>query len=287
MGRVSRFAYDAMASLAFIKKAVEARPDVIFIPKAENLHSRAILEAKKRTGARLVVWYPDNPFRAENTSMNVLRNLERTDLFYIWGKFLIDPLISAGCRRVEYLPFAFDPELHDLSEMSVEQDIPCQHVGSYSEEKRDALLPLADAGLQIWGPGWDLEKRQNGPLASCVRGPGLYGREMVEAYRRAIVVANPIRLQNMPAHNLRTMEAAGIGGGVVLTQRTDEQSKELFMEDQEILCYANAGEMKEKALWAVKHPENTAAMAQRARENVFARHLLQHRIEKILHDISQ
>lgn len=286
MGRCARAAFDAAASVAFVRKATEFRPDVLFMPKAENLHSRAVREAKMRTGARLVVWYPDNPFRAENTSMNILRNLERTDIFYIWGRFLIDPLRSAGCLRVEYLPFAFDPELHDLSDSAVERDIACQHVGSYSEEKRDALLPLADCGLQIWGPGWQLETANRGPLAHCIRGAGLYGREMVEAYRRSLVIANPIRLQNMPAHNLRTIEAAGIGGGVVLTQRTKEQAEDLFTENEHLLCYDSPDEMKEKILWAERHVNELSLMARKARERVFSEHLLQHRIQQIVRNLT-
>ncbi len=287
MGRLTRTVIDFAASIAFVRKAAAVAPDVLFVPKAENLHHRAMRAAKDKCGAKLVVWYPDNPFRAENTSMNILRGLELVDIFYIWGKFLLDPLRSAGCARVEYLPFGFDSELHDLSERSLRPDIACQHVGSYSTEKRDALLPLAECGLMIWGPGWEMEMRRHGPLAKCVKGLGLYGHEMVDAYRQAIVIANPIRRQNMPAHNLRTIEAAGIGGGVVLTQRTKEQAEELFTEDKHLLCYDCAEEMAEKARWALEHPHLAAAMAARARERVFEQHLLEHRIENILADVRE
>jgi spore maturation protein CgeB len=285
MGRITRSIYNTAASIAFIRKATSLRPDVLFMPKAENIHSWCVKEVKKITGARLVVWYPDNPFRAENTSMNILRNLEHVDVFYIWGRFLIDSLISAGCRNVKYLPFGFDPELHDLTDTPVDRDIPCLHVGSYSEEKRDALLCLADSGLQIYGPGWETEVSIRGPMATCVKGDGLFGRDMVEAYRRAVVVANPIRLQNMPAHNLRTIEAAGIGGGVVLTQRTREQAEELFHEGHHILCYGTQEEMVNKVRWALANRNAASEVAKRAREHVFAMHLLEHRINQILADL--
>lgn len=287
MRRPIRDVYDLAASREFVRVAERAKPDVIFMPKGENLHHRAVREAKERTKARLVVWYPDNPYRAENTTMNILWNMLHVDIFYIWGKFLLEALRSAGCRRPEYLPFGFDPDLHGIYERSgsVQRKAGCVHVGSYSEEKRDALVPLAECGLRIYGPGWEQEKLRGGPLAQCVAGSGLYGAEMVKAYKEADVVANPIRLQNMPAHNLRTIEAAGIGGGVVLTQRTPEQARELFTEDEEILCYGSPEEMREKALWAAAHPEKCAEMARRARERVFREHLLQQRIDKILEDL--
>ena len=284
LGRVVRFTYDMAASLAFVREVDRIKPDVVFMPKGENIHHRAVREAMERSKAKLVVWYPDNPFRAENTSMNILKNLERVDLFYIWGRFLIDPLKAAGCRRVEYLPFAFDPFLHDLTGDQIARDIPCKQDGSFSEEKRDALLPLASCGLQIWGPGWETERIRGGALAGCICGSGLYGKDMVAAYRRAVVIANPIRFQNMPAHNLRTIEAAGIGGGVVLTQRTHEQSEELFVEDEHVLCYGSAEEMKEKAIWASGHTETCGAMAAKARERVFEQHLIRHRVAQMLKD---
>lgn len=284
MGRAARTAFDLAISLKFVHKATTSKPDILFIPKAENLHFRAVRAAKKRTQSKLIVWYPDNPFRSENTSMNILRRFDDVDVFYIWGKFLMDSLKAAGCRRVEYLPFAFDPKLYDLSGNLPQPEIACQHIGSYSAEKRDALLPLADCGLQIWGPGWECEIQKNGPLAKSVKGSGLYGKDMVAAYRHSIVVANPIRLQNMPAHNLRTIEAAGIGGGIVLTQRTKEQAEELFTENENILCYGSAHEMVEKVNWSIKNPHICKKMAASARERVLKEHTLEKRIQKILLD---
>jgi spore maturation protein CgeB len=284
LGNTARIAFDLAMAIYFVKKVASIKPDILFIPKAENLHFRALRAAKKNTKAKLLVWYPDNPFRPENTSMNILRRFEDVDIFYIWGKFLIDPLKAAGCSRVEYLPFAFDPELHDLSENQINSEIACQHIGTYSLEKRDALLPLAECGLQIWGPGWEMETKDKGPLAENIKGSGLFGQEMVDAYRRAVVIANPIRLQNMPAHNLRTIEAAGIGGGVVLTQRTKEQAEELFVEDEHILCYASADEMKEKAEWAIRNRHLAKKMAELAREKVLTHHTLDKRIKKIISD---
>lgn len=284
--RPVRTVLDLAASAAFVRHVCALRPEVVFMPKAENLHHRAVREALDRTGARLVVWYPDNPFLADNTSFHILRNFAQCDLFYIWGKFLVEPLRSVGCRRVEYLPFGFDPELHPEVPSTGGEPIPCLHIGAYSEEKRDALVPLAGSGLSIWGPNWHEEVERGGPLAGCVRGGGLYGREMAETYGRALVVANPIRLQNMPAHNLRTIEAAGIGGGVVLTQRTVEQGRELFTEDEHLFCYGSAAEMQERVEWAVAHPGEVRTMSARARQHVLRHHLLEFRIRRILGDLN-
>jgi spore maturation protein CgeB len=88
----------------------------------------------------------------------------------------------------------------------------------------------------------------------------------------------------MPAHNLRTIEAAGIGGGIVLTQRTKEQAEELFTENENILCYGSAHEMVEKVNWSIKNPHICKKMAASARERVLKEHTLEKRIQKILLD---
>ena len=105
--RAERLAYDSFASKAFYDAAKEFRPDIIYMPKAENIHSYAVRKTLEETKSRLVVWYPDHPFKADQTSMNILRDLKRCDFFYIWGKFLVDSLRTAGCKSVDYLPFGF------------------------------------------------------------------------------------------------------------------------------------------------------------------------------------
>ena len=122
LNRGERVVYDAIASMRFYKACRDFKPEVLFMPKTENIHSYAVKRALEDTHARLVVWYPDHPFKADQTSMNILRSMKRCDIFYIWGKFLIDSLRAAGCRRVEYLPFGFDPVLHPSeTELSAEK----------------------------------------------------------------------------------------------------------------------------------------------------------------------
>src|SRR4029077_6410690 len=97
LSRAERPIYDALMSTRFYYACREYKPDVLFMPKAENIHFYAVKRALEETGARLVIWYPDNPFKADQTSMHLLRDLRRCDIFYIWGKFLIDTIRAAGC----------------------------------------------------------------------------------------------------------------------------------------------------------------------------------------------
>lgn len=288
--RIEREICNALASISFYRTVLAFQPNVIFLPKAENIHSYVVANALRKTNSRLVIWYPDNPFKADMTSMNVLRNLKRCSAFYIWGKFLVEPLRSAGCSRVEYLPFAFDQEMHPLDAEVTEQErsrFSCDvcFIGAWDREREEDLAPLAEFDLAIWGPGWAENLSSDSPLKAHVRGSGVYNQDLVKAYRCAKIVFNHLRRHNGPAHNNRTMEIAGIGGGVQLVRRTPEQAGELFIEGQHLLCFESVAEMKAQVVKILKNPENARQMSKYAQEWVFDRHLLKDRLKQILSNL--
>ena len=291
LSRAERIAYDAVASLRFYQACRDYKPDILFMPKAENIHSYAVRRVLEETRARLVIWYPDNPFKADQSSVNILRNLKRCDIFYIWGKFLVEPLRAAGCRRVEYLPFGFDPVQHPPEatttpeeQISFKSDI-C-FVGTWDSERESALLPLADFDLGIWGPFWKERVDRRSPLYPKIRGVGVFGAVMVKAFKSAKVVFNHLRLHNGSAHNTRTMEITGIGGGPMLVRRTIEQSRELFVEGEHLVCFENAQEMQNAAHDLLSDSNAKLSMSRRAQERVFSQHLLSFRFDQMLHDLS-
>lgn len=287
-----RMAYDALASLRFYRLAKSYRPDVLFLPKAENIHSYAIKRILEECRARLVIWYPDHPFKADMTTMNVLRNLRRCDRFYIWGKFLVEAIQAAGCPRVEYLPFAFDPEMHRLDLEVLNSDraryaSDISFIGAWDREREEDLKPLSEFNLAIWGPGWSTNLSKKSPLQEKVKGGGIYKDDLVSAYRSSNVVFNHLRRHNGSAHNVRTMEVGGIAGGIQLVRRTHEQAMELFEEDKHLLCFGSNEEMVEKVHWALNHKEETVTMAKQMQNHVFERHLLKFRIKQILDDLQK
>lgn len=290
MAHGTKAIYNAISSIAFLKKATAWKPDVIFIPKAENIHSRAVKIAKQRTGAKLITWYPDHPFKADMTSMNILRNLPRYDIFYIWGHFLVETIQAAGAKRVEYLPFAFDPSAHP-SEVTISANdrlkYSCQvcFVGAWDAEREHDLEALCDFDLAIWGPGWRENISKSSPLLSKIRGGGLFNEELVKAYLCSSVVFNHLRKHNGSAHNMRAMEIAGIGGGIQLVRRTPELALELFKEGEHLLCYGSDAEMRRQVQKAIHDSKSGSSMRFAARDHVFSDHLLEYRIHRILADL--
>jgi spore maturation protein CgeB len=290
LGRVARAFHDLVANLELLRTVRRLKPNVLFLPKAENIHSRAVKIAVAATGARLITWYPDHPFKSSMTSMNILRNLPEYDLFYIWGRFLIDSIQSAGAPDVRYLPFAFDPETHQSKIEPSNEDLKnfgCEvcFIGAWDKERERDLEPLASFDLAIWGPGWLENLDKSSPLRKFVRGAGVYNENLVKAYKSSKIVFNHLRLHNGSAHNVRSMEIAGIGGGVQVVRRTPELSKELFQEDEHLVCFQGHDELKQKIQFLLDNPTIAKKLSASARKKVFSNHLLKYRIEKILYDL--
>ncbi|MFZ4773870.1 MAG: CgeB family protein [Terrimicrobiaceae bacterium] len=282
--------YDAIASWRFYHFAKSFRPELLFIPKAENIHSHAIKRILEETKSRLVMWYPDHPFKADMTSMNVLRNLRRCDKFYIWGKFLVDSIKAAGATSVDYLPFGFDPEMHPLhTEVSLaDKNIyasKISFIGGWDLEREHDLSVLAPFGLSIWGPGWVENLPKGSPLKNSVRGSGLYNQDLVKAYKTSQIVFNHLRKHNGSAHNMRTMEIAGVGGGVQLVRRTDEQCKELFIENIHLLSYSTHHELINLLKDDYFASIDFRIISENAKARTLERHLLAHRFNKIMSDL--
>ena len=290
MSRPERSAYDVLASSRFLTDCKRFRPDVVFTQKGENIHSYAIRRALEETGSRFVLWYGDNPFRAEVTTFNVIRNLRRCDIFYSYGKFMIETLRSAGCRRVEYLPFAFDPVVHPPdtaiadSERAHFQSEIC-FVGTWDAQREAALALLTGFDLAIWGQFW---KERIGPetaLGRCIRGGTTWGDQMVKCFKGTRVVLNFLRDFNHTSHNFRTMEATGSSGGALLTKRTVEQAEQLFTEGEHLFCYGDIPEMPELLSDMLANSCRLEAASSAARKHVFENHLLKYRIQQVLTDL--
>ena len=80
------------------------KPDLILILKGWLLKPHTITRIKEENPvAKILCFNPDNPFNTwHHGSSNVWirKSIPLYDIYFIWGKFLIDPLLKAGAKRV-------------------------------------------------------------------------------------------------------------------------------------------------------------------------------------------
>jgi spore maturation protein CgeB len=233
----------------------KAKPDLIFLIKAETITAKTLDYIKKTYGSTIVNFYPDNPFVLWNGNSNaeVLKSLPLYDCFLSWSKILIPALQSTGCKQVYYFPFAYDEELFVEQITITEQDeakytADICFIGTWEPMREQWLSQLVQRlpslSLAIYGNQWNT-KCIDTVLKKSIRGPAVYKQEMIKAFRLSKIVLNFIRQQNTTSHNMRTFEVPA-SKAFLLTERTTEQAQELFIENENIACFSTPDELIRK-----------------------------------------
>jgi len=205
------------------------------------------------------------------------------DCYFTYSRKLIPKLYKLKAKRVEHLPFAWDPELHppiNINSDDIQKyksDIA--FIGNWSPEREKWLESIADMDLAIWGTYLWERVRKGSPLLSKWRRKALIGEKFAKVSRSAKIMLNILNLQNKGSHNMRTFEVPGCGG-FLLTERSEEQC-EFFEEGKEIACFSTPKELREKIEYYLNHEEERRKMAKTAHEKV-KNHTYLHRARRIL-----
>ena len=256
-----------------LAQAQELQPELIFIIKGELLFPWT-LQKLKNLGAKVVNFYPDNPFAVwnGNSNANVLQALPIYDCFLFWAPDFFPALHAAGCQHTCFFPFAFDPDIITPTTRQSTPDLASDvcFIGTWEPERERQLteliqqLPKLD--LAIWGNLWQ-EKTTYAPLKKHIRGKAIYGANMQQAMRSAKITLNFIRQQNMGAHNMRSIEAPA-AGAFLLTERTHQQAQELFTEDVSIACFSGTDELVAKIKFYLQDEKTRYRIAQQGQHHV-------------------
>jgi glycosyltransferase involved in cell wall biosynthesis len=225
-------------------------PELIFIHKGQSIFPETLKKIKDNMPALLFIFNPDDPFNPNRgASSKFIRNsISIYDAYFIWSKALVPKLKHAGARRAEYLPFAYDLELHypislaDEDKKTYGSDVA--FVGTWDEERERWLSELEGHNLAIWGSDYWKTRCRNKFLSSSWKHRVVIGNEMSKVCLNSKINLNILRLQNKGSHNMRTFEIPACGA-FMLHERSDEVL-EFFEEGKEIECYNSIKEFKDK-----------------------------------------
>src|SRR3989338_8142726 len=151
--RLFRSAYAEATSRRLCLAMDRSGADILFITKGQWIKPWVLAKLHKK-GKKIFNFYTDDPFEKKNSSQWVHRSFPMYDVFFTFARHLIPRLIEAGCQKVEYLPFARDPELHapwpngeGLSPYACDVCF----IGNIDEARLHWLRHLKRVDLKIWG----------------------------------------------------------------------------------------------------------------------------------------
>jgi spore maturation protein CgeB len=198
---------------------------------------RAELEEIGRDGVTRLNFLTDDPWNPAHRAAWFFQSLPCYDWVFTPRRTNVEDLLKAGCPHVDYLPFAYDSEVHfpqqpgDAAEQAaLASDVT--FVGGADADRMPYLAALATSGLQLalYGGYWE-RYRATRPFARGQAGPEV----LRKATASAKVVLCLVRRANRDGHAMRSYEAAALKS-CMLVEDTAEH-RDLFGPDGEAVVY--------------------------------------------------
>lgn len=227
---------------AAVEAARATRPHMVFACKALYFDGNVLEDIRKASGAVLVHWHPDDHRNKANSSADFRRAIPVYDVHVTPKTFNVAELLEDGARRVEFVPYAYDPEVHRPVPPRPGPPRQAVFVGTFETERAAYLEQAAREGvdLEVWGGHWQRLPRRS-PLRACCRFREVRADEMAATFASAQLCLGFLRKVNRDLHTARTFEIPA-SGGVLLSERTDEQ-RSFFEESKEALYFDTPDEM--------------------------------------------
>ncbi len=251
------------ANLQLLHYAARQKPDLLLVIGTQGVRAGTLAQLRVRL-PRLVIYclYPDSPHNLDSERIHCLPFFDRvTTSSPAW----VDAFLRLGARRVAYLPFAADTELHRPA--APQQNARLAHdltfIGTWRAEREALLTQLADYDLAIWGSSyWRTRTRPGSSLRQKWGGRALLGAEFAQACAESKIMLNIMDAVSWPGPNMRTFELPACGA-FVLAERS-EPVLELFREGETIECFADVAEAREKIDYYLSHNDARQRIARAA-----------------------
>jgi spore maturation protein CgeB len=248
-----------------LKTCAQTKPRILLSTGLAPLNRTAIL-ALREMNVRCANFLTDDPWNPAHRAAWFFEALPHYDFVFSPRRANIGDLRSHGCPQVNYLPFAYAPEIHypekakNSEREQFESDV--MFAGGADPDRIPLLIALRDSGLKIVLHGHDWDKHRN--LKDAFRGhadPAAL-RKVVSGAKACLCL---VRRANRDGHAMRSYEVPAMAG-VILAETTDDH-KEMFGEEG-ALYFKDVPEMITKAEWLVAHETEASQMAERAHSRI-------------------
>jgi spore maturation protein CgeB len=267
---------------ALLSKVKEFRPDILFVLMGDKILGPT-LESIKKTGAITVNWFHDTVLAP------IRRTLVASVSAYYDYFFMIDSLqvlnyVKISSKHVFNMPLACCPEVHkkiDLNEEDLKKySSQVSFIGTLKFGREQVLTNLRDFDLGIWGY-WSKKSRQ---LKDCYRDKYIYAQDAAKicnATKVAIDIPVAYGSQSTIFYVTPRVFEIPACGTFLLTQET-AYLKDLYRIGEEIICYRDGEDLKEKVDYFLKHPQEREIIANKARLRAYRDHTYEKRMSSII-----
>ena len=238
-----------------------------------------IKEIKRKSKARIVMWYPDHMVsfgRAPFVNAGY-------DALFFKDTYIIKELRQIYELPAFYLPECYNPIRHkriikenELDKKEFECDISI--IGNLHSFRVAILNEIKDFDVKAYGtaaPWWINTKT----IQNCYTGRYLAYVEKAKAIHYSKINLNNLYIGEVEGVNVRAFEIAGMGGFQLLEWKSGLH--ELFEEDKELVAYKSIEELREKARYYINHEEQRKKIAEAGYQRAVSEHTYEHRLNRL------
>jgi len=275
-------AYERSENL-LVEKIKQCKADIIVFIRCDTLSLEAVREIKNYANISMVNIYPDSPLVIPGVKRkNFSEWLAEFDVIFSSDIYIKKVFYQLGAKRVEFLPFAYDPKYHLPKAPSGSDSIffssPIAYVGTFGRLQKDWLCSIQHHGLKVWGNSWDSLSKQD-PLRRCwTKGRGV-GLEMWKAINLSSMTFNMCRVEHTAEISMKTFEIPA-AGGLMLSNFTETQDT-FFKDRVQALYYNNREEANDLITFYLKRPELIKKIKQNSMMAI-KRHTYQSRAKSVI-----
>ena len=244
----------------YLKRLVVSfQPNFVFVFKGVMVTSN-VLKFFHQQNALCFIFYPDYELYAyyRQFGNDIVRCFPLYDCWFTPKSFHIADLQAGGARRIEFMPYAYDPWTHFPITLSEEDKVEFRSdisfVGSWGEHKENILENLVNESFPyqftIWGNRW-----QNLPNSSPLRkyakfkpANGITQAKVFAGTKIALGLLSP-----PDVHTSRSFEIPAYRV-FMLAERTLEH-KMFFEEGKEAAFFEGPLELREKIDYYITHDQ--------------------------------
>jgi spore maturation protein CgeB len=261
----------------------QQRPAVLLTTGFAPLSASALREIGS-LGTKRLNFMTDDPWNPVHRAPWFLDGLAEYDIVFSPRHANVDDLALAGVRRVEYLPFAYNPGVHRYEpaatpgeRAALQTDVML--AGGADDERTKLVGPLIRAGMSValYGGYWERFPETRSHAKGMLGAEGLR-----KATAEARVSLGLVRRANRDGHAMRTFEIPAMRG-CLLAERTPDHLS-LFGPDRDAVVYFDdADDVVEAARWILDHPAERDRLAGRASDVIHGgRHTYADRLAAML-----
>ena len=250
------------ANLALLQLADNLHPDLILVIATGGVRAGTLAQIKVRVPKSLIYCvYPDSPHNLDSERIHCLPFFDRiTTSSPAW----VEAFERLGARRVHYLPFAADTDLHRPASAGATAS-PLAHdvafIGTWRPEREIILEQFADLDLCLWGSDyWKRRTHPGSPLRSRWGGRSITGAEFAQVCAQSRILLNIMDPATWPGPNMRTFEQPACRAFSLVTRTP--AILELFTEGETIECFGSVEECREKICYYLEHEAERQRIAE-------------------------